>query len=118
MDKKLMLSLCCMGLALTSCGDAIPKAKKGREAELNQEAVLLTCDLKRHSDCLYAWMTFDTDGDYSKPEYAGFTVYEQKAISESAVDQYHYELSQLKIGSKATLRTWSGIIRNIARVKE
>ncbi|MBQ8251483.1 MAG: hypothetical protein IJY92_06200 [Alphaproteobacteria bacterium] len=117
MDKKTILSLCCVATALTSCGDNKAN-QKSVEAELNQEAVLLTCDLKRHSDCLYAWMTFDTDGDYSKPEYAGFTVYEQKAISESAVDQYHYELSQLKVGSKATLRTWSGIIRNIARVKE
>lgn len=117
MDKKTILSLCCVAAALTSCGDN-KVDQKAVEAELNQEAVLLTCDLKRHSDCLYAWMTFDTDGDYSKPEYAGFTVYEQKAISESAVDQYHYELSQLKIGSKATLRTWSGIIRNIARLKE
>ena len=116
MNKKLMLSLCCLGVALTSCGKRVDQEKI--DAELNQEAVLLKCELKRHSDCLYAWMAFDTDGDYSKPEYAGFTVYQQKAISESAVDQYHYELSQIKVGSKATLKTWSTIIRNIVRLKE
>ena len=116
MNKKLMLSLCCVGVALTSCGDKVDQKKI--DAELNQEAVLLKCDLRRQADCLYAWMTFDTDGDYSKPEYAGFTVYERAAISESALDQYHYELSQLKVGSKATLRTWAGIVRNIARLKE
>lgn len=115
MDKKLLFSLGCMGVLLSSCGG--DNNTKNVEAELNQEAVLLACHLKRYSDCVYATMSFDTDGDFSKPEYVGFTVYEKKIISESAVNQYYYELSQLKIGSKATLKTWQGIIRNIARVK-
>lgn len=122
MNKKLMLTLSLLGTMLNSCSDEHStkqvEAKTTQEAELNQEAVLLNCTTSRHANSLYVYMYFDTNGDYSKPEYFGFSVFETNLISESAVDQYQYEFSQLKKGSKATLKTWSKLIRNIARVRE
>lgn len=115
MNKKLMLSLSLIGAMLTSCGDGT--SQKKTEAELNQEAVLLNSMISRHANSLYVYMYFDTNGDYTQPEYFGFSVFETNAISESAVDQYEYEFSQLKQGTKATLKTWSNLIRNIARIK-
>lgn len=114
MNNKLMVSFLCMASLLSSCSDS----KADREAELNQQATLLSCNLSRHTGCVYASMTFDTDGDYSTTEYWGFNVYENNIISETAVNQYEAELSRLRIGSKATLKTWSKLIKNIGRYKE
>ncbi len=115
MKRKILISLCCIGAVMYFGRNKEKETDMAREAELDQPATLLTCNTRRHMGCVYASMTLDTDGDLSTPEYWGFNVFENNAISESAVNQYKKELDKLRPGSKATLRTWVNLIGNVGR---
>lgn len=112
MDKKLLLSFVGLAGLLSSCSD------ENKEAVLEQEATLITCQQKWSGNQLCVHLQYDTDGNWATPEYFSFYVYDPKILSENAVNQYEEGFAKLKIGTKAPLKSWVKLIPMVAKYKE